>query len=199
LWAGVILSNTYHLHLRPGGDIIEKAGGIHKFMNYDGPILTDSGGFQVFSLMDNRKINEEGVVFKNHLNGSKLEFTPEKVIAIQEKIGADIIMSFDECSPIRSNTVMPKPASSVHCAGQSAGKMPIKGKTKLCLESFKEATLKICVITRRKKLVKIDFPGYAIGGTSIGEPKNIFSKMVEQSVKFLPEDNLAILMWRRLD
>jgi queuine tRNA-ribosyltransferase len=97
--SGVILSNTYHLWLRPGADIVEKAGGLHKFMNYDGPILTDSGGFQVFSLAEKRKITEEGVHFKSHLNGDKLFFSPEVAIDIQEKLGADIIMSFDECIP----------------------------------------------------------------------------------------------------
>ena len=99
LGAGVILANTYHLYLRPGEDIVSRAGGLHKFMNYDGPILTDSGGFQVFSLQERRKISEEGVEFKSHLNGDRLFFTPEKVIDIEEKLGADIIMSFDECIP----------------------------------------------------------------------------------------------------
>ena len=97
--AGVILANTYHLSIRPGADIVQKAGGLHKFMNYDGPILTDSGGFQVFSLASKRKISEEGVEFKNHLNGDKLFFSPEIAIDIQEKLGADIIMSLDECIP----------------------------------------------------------------------------------------------------
>ena len=97
--AGTILSNTYHLSIRPGADLVAKAGGLHKFMNYDRPILTDSGGFQVFSLGELRKITEEGVHFKNHLNGDKLFFSPEVSIDIQEKLGADIIMSFDECMP----------------------------------------------------------------------------------------------------
>ena len=97
--AGVILANTYHLSLRPGEDIVQEAGGLHKFMNYDGPMLTDSGGFQVFSLADNRQITEEGVTFKSHLNGEKLFFSPERAIEIEEKLGADIIMSFDECCP----------------------------------------------------------------------------------------------------
>ena len=97
--AGVILANTYHLSIRPGADIVAKAGGLHKFMNYDGPILTDSGGFQVFSLAEKRKITEEGVEFKNHLNGDRLFFSPEIAIGIEEKLGADIIMSFDECIP----------------------------------------------------------------------------------------------------
>ena len=97
--SGVILSNTYHLWLRPGEEVVHQAGGLHKFMNYDGPILTDSGGFQVFSLSENRKISEEGVEFRNHLNGDKLFLTPEKSIQVQNKLGADIIMSFDECPP----------------------------------------------------------------------------------------------------
>ena len=101
--AGVILSNTYHLSIRPGEDVVAKAGGLHKFMNWDGPILTDSGGFQVFSLAENRKISEEGVEFKNHLNGDRLFFSPERSIQIQEKLGADIIMSFDECIPWPTN------------------------------------------------------------------------------------------------
>ncbi|PKM88629.1 MAG: tRNA guanosine(34) transglycosylase Tgt, partial [Firmicutes bacterium HGW-Firmicutes-10] len=100
--AGVILSNTYHLWLRPGADIVKEAGGLHKFMNVERPILTDSGGFQVFSLSDTRKINEEGVTFKNHLNGDTLFLTPEKSIQIQNDLGADIIMSFDECPPFPS-------------------------------------------------------------------------------------------------
>ena len=97
--SGVILANTYHLHIRPGEDIVAKAGGVHKFMNYNGPMLTDSGGFQVFSLSEKRKITEEGVTFKNHLNGDKIFFSPEIVMGIEEKIGADIAMSFDECIP----------------------------------------------------------------------------------------------------
>jgi queuine tRNA-ribosyltransferase len=103
LGAGVILSNTYHLHLQPGEKIVKEAGGLHEFMNYDGPMLTDSGGFQVFSLQSQRKITEQGVEFRNDLNGDKEFFTPEKVIEIEEALGADIIMSFDECIPYPSD------------------------------------------------------------------------------------------------
>ncbi len=194
LGAGVILSNTYHLHLRPGEDIIEKAGGIHKFMNYDGPILTDSGGFQVFSLMDNRKINEEGVVFKNHLNGSKLEFTPEKVIAIQEKIGADIIMSFDECMPYPVEHRYAKASVERTLRWAKRGKDAHQRQDQALFGIVQGSDFEDLRHHSAKELVKIDFPGYAIGGTSIGEPKNIFSKMVEQSVKFLPEDKPRYLM-----
>ena len=97
--AQIILGNTYHLYLRPGLDIIESAGGLHKFINWDGPILTDSGGYQVYSLADRRKITEEGVQFSSHIDGSKQFFTPENVMDIQRSIGADIIMAFDECTP----------------------------------------------------------------------------------------------------
>lgn len=194
LGAGVILSNTYHLHLRPGEDIIEKAGGIHKFMNYDGPILTDSGGFQVFSLMDNRKINEEGVVFKNHLNGSKLEFTPEKVIAIQEKIGADIIMSFDECMPYPVEHRYAKASVERTLRWAKRGKDAHQRQDQALFGIVQGSDFEDLRHHSAKELVKIDFPGYAIGGTSIGEPKDIFSKMVEQSVKFLPEDKPRYLM-----
>ena len=194
LGAGVILSNTYHLHLRPGEDIIEKAGGIHKFMNYDGPILTDSGGFQVFSLMDNRKINEKGVVFKNHLNGSKLEFTPEKVIAIQEKIGADIIMSFDECMPYPVEHRYAKASIERTLRWAKRGKDAHQRQDQALFGIVQGSDFEDLRHHSAKELVKIDFPGYAIGGTSIGEPKNIFSKMVEQSVRFLPEDKPRYLM-----
>ena len=194
LGAGVILSNTYHLHLRPGEDIIEKAGGIHKFMNYDGPILTDSGGFQVFSLMDNRKINEKGVVFKNHLNGSKLEFTPEKVIAIQEKIGADIIMSFDECMPYPVEHRYAKASVERTLRWAKRGKDAHQRQDQALFGIVQGSDFEDLRHHSAKELVKIDFPGYAIGGTSIGEPKDIFSKMVEQSVKFLPEDKPRYLM-----
>ncbi|MFA6645201.1 MAG: tRNA guanosine(34) transglycosylase Tgt [Bacilli bacterium] len=194
LGAGVILSNTYHLHLRPGEDIIEKAGGIHKFMNYDGPILTDSGGFQVFSLMDNRKINEKGVVFKNHLNGSKLEFTPEKVIAIQEKIGADIIMSFDECMPYPVEHRYAKASVERTLRWAKRGKDAHQRQDQALFGIVQGSDFEDLRHHSAKELVKIDFPGYAIGGTSIGEPKDIFSKMVEQSVRFLPEDKPRYLM-----
>ena len=194
LGAGVILANTYHLHLRPGEDIVEKAGGIHKFMNYNGPILTDSGGFQVFSLMENRKINEEGVIFKNHLNGSRIEFTPEKVIAIQEKIGADIIMSFDECMayPVEHKYAQASVERTLRWAKRGLDAHVRKDQALFGIvqgSDFKD--LRRLSAT---ELAKMDFPGYSIGGTSIGEPKDVFIKMVEQSVKYLPHDKPRYLM-----
>lgn len=191
---GVILSNTYHLHLRPGEDIIAKAGGIHKFMNYNGPILTDSGGFQVFSLMDNRKISEEGVVFKSHLDGSKHEFTPEKVIAIQEKIGADIIMSFDECIPYPVDYEYAKKSveRTLRWAkrGQDAHTREDQALFGIVQGSDYEDLRKYCA----SELTKMNFPGYSIGGTSIGEPKDVYIRMVHQSVANLPPDKPRYLM-----
>ena len=194
LGAGVILANTYHLYLRPGEDIVSRAGGLHKFMNYDGPILTDSGGFQVFSLQERRKISEEGVEFKSHLNGDRLFFTPEKVIDIEEKLGADIIMSFDEC--------IPYPADKKY-AEKSVERTLRWAKRGLDAHTREDQALfgivqggefpelrKHCA----EELVKMNFPGYSIGGTSIGEPKEVFSKMLDYSVPYLPEDKPRYLM-----
>ena len=192
--AGVILANTYHLSIRPGADIVAKAGGLHKFMNWDGPILTDSGGFQVFSLAENRKITEEGVEFKNHLNGDKLFFSPESSIQIQEKLGADIIMSFDECIPWPTNydyasksmertLRWAKRVKDAHQREDQALFGIVQGS------DFEELRKKCA-----EELVKMDFPGYSIGGTSIGEPKEKFFEMVEMSVKYLPEDKPRYVM-----
>ena len=192
--AGVILANTYHLNIRPGADIVAKAGGLHKFMNWDGPILTDSGGFQVFSLAENRKISEEGVEFKNHLNGDKLFMSPESSIGIQEKLGADIIMSFDECIPWPTNYEYAK--NSVERTlrwakrGKDAHKREDQALFGIVQGSDIEELRKMCA----DELVKMDFPGYSIGGTSIGEPKEKFFEMVEMSVKYLPEDKPRYVM-----
>ena len=192
--SGVILSNTYHLHIRPGEDIVAKAGGLHKFMNYPGPILTDSGGFQVFSLADNRKINEEGVMFKSHLSGDKMFFSPEVAIDIQEKLGADIIMSFDECIPYPVTHEYAKKSveRTLRWAkrGKDAHKREDQALFGIVQGSDYEDLRKYCA----EELTKMDFPGYSIGGTSIGEPKESFSKMVEYSVKYLPFDKPRYLM-----
>ncbi len=192
--AGVILANTYHLHLRPGEDIVMRAGGLHKFMHYDGPMLTDSGGFQVFSLLDNRKIDEGGVSFKSHLDGSKLFFSPESVIEIERKLGADIIMVLDEC--------IPYPASYEYVKDSTERTLRW---AKRCLNSKRGDEQALFGIVQggefpdlRKhcadELSKMDFDGYAIGGTSIGEPKDVFSKMVDYSVKYLPNEKPRYLM-----
>ena len=191
--AGVILSNTYHLTLRPGTDVIKKAGGLSKFMNYNGPTLTDSGGFQVFSLAKKRSITEEGVTFKNHLNGDKVFFSPEISIKKQEEIGADIIMSFDECIPYPSSYEYIKKSVERTLRWAKRGK---DAKTSdqalfgIVQGSNNEELRKYCA----EELVKIGFDGYAIGGASIGEPKEEFIKMVSYSTPYLPKDKPRYLM-----
>ena len=192
--AGVILSNTYHLSLRPGADLVQKAGGLHKFMNYDGPILTDSGGFQVFSLAENRKITEEGVTFKNHLNGAELFFSPEIAIGIEEKLGADIIMSFDECVPYPVTYDYMKQSVERTLRWAKRGKDAHKREDQALfgiVQGGEFADLrKYCA----EELAKMDFPGYSIGGTSIGEPKEVMFKMVRDTVPYLPSDKPRYLM-----
>ena len=192
--SGIILSNTYHLWLRPGDEIVKKAGGLHKFMNYDGPILTDSGGFQVFSLAKPKDISEEGVKFKNHLNGDALFLTPELSIQIQENLGSDIVMSFDECVawPCEEKYMEQSVERTLRWAKR--GKDVFKGENQVLFGIVQgghyEHLRKHCA----EELVKMDFDGYAIGGTSVGEPKPTMYEMVEMSTKYLPEDKVRYLM-----
>ena len=192
--AGVILANTYHLSLRPGEDIVAKAGGLHKFMNYDGPILTDSGGFQVFSLAEKREITEEGVTFRNHLDGKKVTFTPESAIGIEEKLGADIIMSFDECIPYPADYDYVKDSTERTIRWAKRGKEAHKREDQALFGIVQggdyEDLRKMCA----EELAKLDFPGYSIGGTSIGEPKEVCFRMIDYAVKYLPEDKPRYLM-----
>lgn len=187
--ASIILSNTYHLWLRPGEDVLDEAGGIHEFMNYhNGPVLTDSGGFQVFSLAKLRDISEEGVKFKSHLDGSSLFMSPEDSIHIQEKIGSDIAMSFDECIPYPSSYEYvamsvdrtlrwAKRGLDAHTRADQALFGIVQGS---CYTDLRE----YCA----KELARMDFDGYSIGGTSVGEDKQTHYKMLEDSLRYLPED-----------
>ncbi len=192
--AGVILANTYHLWLRPGPDVVANAGGLQNFMNYQGPILTDSGGFQVFSLAEKRKITEEGVTFKSHLNGDKLFLSPEKSIEIQNKLGADIIMSFDECPgyPATYEYMKASVERTLRWAkrGKEAHHNPNQALFGICQGGDYQDLRQYSA----EELVKIDFPGYAIGGTSVGEDKPTLFKMIDYSVKYLPEDKPRYLM-----
>ncbi|WP_277584486.1 tRNA guanosine(34) transglycosylase Tgt [Psychrobacillus antarcticus] len=193
--AGIILSNTYHLWLRPGNDIIREAGGLHKFMNWDRAILTDSGGFQVFSLSDMRKIEEEGVHFRNHLNGDKLFLSPEKSMQIQNDLGSDIMMAFDECPPFPASFEYMK--ASVERTSRWAER---------CLTAHtntdKQGLFGIIQggeyeeLRRQsaKDLVSLDFPGYAIGGLSVGEPKDVMNRVLEFTTPMMPENKPRYLM-----
>ena len=192
--AGVILANTYHLSIRPGADIVAHAGGLHKFMNYDGPILTDSGGFQVFSLAERRNITEEGVTFKNHLNGDKLFFSPEKAIEIEEKLGADIIMSFDECIPYPASYEYAKKSTERTLRWAKRGLEAHKREDQALFGIVQGGDYQDLREMCAKELVKMDFPGYSIGGTSIGEPKEKCFEMIDFAVKYLPEDKPRYLM-----
>lgn len=194
LGAGVILANTYHLALKPGADIIAKAGGVQKFMNYQGPMLTDSGGFQVFSLTDFRKISEEGVLFRNPSNGDKLFFSPESVMETEEKIGADIAMAFDECAPY------PATRDYIEKSMQRTLRW-----ARRCKNAHKREDQALFGIVQggdyqdlreycASELAKMDFEGYSIGGTSIGEPKEVEYRMVSYAVKNLPYNKPRYLM-----
>ena len=192
--AGIILANTYHLWLRPGEDIVKKAGGLHKFMNYDGPILTDSGGFQVFSLAKPKDITDEGVNFKNHLNGDKLFLTPEKSIDIQMKLGSDIVMSFDECIkwPSTYNYVKQSVERTLNWAKR--GKQVFDSEEQMLFGIVQGGEYEDLRRYCAEKLVEMDFDGYSVGGTSVGEDKKTMYKMVEYSTKYLPENKLRYLM-----
>ncbi len=194
--SGIILSNTYHLWLRPGEDIIDKAGGLHKFMNYDGPILTDSGGFQVFSLVKNKEkdITEEGVTFKSHIDGSKLFLTPEKSIQIQNKLDSDIAMSFDECPPYPSTYEYMKKSVERTLRWAARGKKVHSNENQSLFGIVQGGEFEDLREYSCKETVKMDFDGYSIGGTSVGEDKDTMYKMIDYSIKYLPEDKVRYLM-----
>lgn len=192
--ASIILANTYHLHLRPGDEIVKKAGGIHKFMNYDGPILTDSGGFQVFSLSDSSKIKEEGVTFKSHLDGTKLFMAPEDSIHIQENIGSDIAMSFDECIPFPSTYDYVKQSVERTLRWAKRGLDAHTRENQALFGIVQGGEYQDLREHCAQELVKMGFDGYSIGGTSVGEDKATMYKMIEYSIAALPEDKPRYLM-----
>ncbi len=192
--SGIVLANTYHLWLRPGEDIVAKAGNLHKFMNYDGPILTDSGGYQVFSLANPKDINEDGVKFKNHLNGDSLFLTPEKSIEIQQKLGSDIMMSFDECVKWPSTHEYLESSVERTLRWAKRGKDVKVDNDQLLFGIVQGGEYPDLRQHCALELVKMDFDGYSVGGTSVGEDKPTMYKMVEYSTKYLPEDKLRYLM-----
>ncbi len=191
----IILSNTYHLYLRPGHKLIEKAGGLHKFMNWDRPILTDSGGFQVFSLQDNRKITEEGVMFQSHIDGSKHFLSPEKAVEIQNSLGSDIMMAFDECAPWPSDHDYVKKSLERTTRWAKRCKDAHKNTEKQALFGIVQGGgYEDLRMQSAKELTDIDFPGYSIGGLSVGEPKSIMYDMLEITTPLLPENKPRYLM-----
>ena len=192
---GLILGNTYHLWLQPGDDIVKQHGGIRGFMNWKHGLLTDSGGYQVFSLAKMRDINEDGVTFRHHLSGAKLEMSPEKSIAIQNNLGADIIMSFDECPPFKSDYNYHKNSVEITIRwakrGKDAHKFPDKQALFGIVQGGPFKDLRQYAIDELKK---IDFPGYSIGGLSVGETKEEMYEVLEFLKDKLPNDKPRYLM-----
>ena len=190
----IILSNTYHLYLRPGHEIVAEVGGLHSFMNWPGSILTDSGGFQVFSLSALRKVEEDGVVFRSHIDGSRHFFTPERVMEIEMALGADIAMVLDECLPY------PSPYEAAKAAQERTTRWARRCRERHCKTNqalfgiVQGVTYPDLREKSAKELVELDFPGYAVGGLSVGEPKPLMYEMLEITVPMLPEDKPRYLM-----
>lgn len=193
--AEIILSNTYHLYLRPGHELIEKAGGLHKFMHWDRPILTDSGGFQVFSLGDLRKITEEGVEFRSHIDGSKHFLSPEKATEIQNALGSDIMMAFDECAPYPADYDYVKNSLERTTRWAKRCKDAHKNPDKQALFGIVQGGMyKDLREQSVKELLELDFPGYSVGGLSVGEPKELMNEVLDYTVPLLPQDKPRYLM-----
>ena len=200
IYPDVILSNTYHLYLRPGTDIIENAGGLHKFMNWNNNILTDSGGYQVYSLSNNRKINNEGVKFKSHIDGSYHFFKPEDAIDIQRSIGADIIMAFDECAPYPCDKIYAR--KSMELTHNWLDRCITRFNTTKKKYLHDQFLLPIVQGSMKKELRKIsaeyaaskDLPGNAIGGLSVGEPHEIMYEISDLVCSILPKNKPRYLM-----
>jgi len=190
----MILSNTYHLYLRPGADLVAAAGGLHRFMHWEGPILTDSGGFQVFSLSRLNKVDDDGVTFRSHIDGSEHRFTPEKSIEIQEQLGADIIMAFDD--------VVPYPVAYERAA--RAVERTTRWAYRCCRAHQRQDQALFGIVQgsiypdlRRRsaeELLALDLPGYAVGGLSVGEPKDLFYALLHLTTRLLPWDRPRYLM-----
>lgn len=198
--AQIILGNTYHLYLRPGTDILEQAGGLHKFMNWDKPILTDSGGYQVFSLSANRKLKEEGALFQSHIDGSKHLFSPENVMDIQRSIGADIIMAFDECPPYPSDYAYAKKSMDLthrwlqRCVNRLAETPAKYGYEQSLFPIVQGSTYKDLRKEAAQFIAGMGADGNAIGGLSVGEPEEMMYEMAALCCDYLPTDKPRYLM-----
>lgn len=193
--AGIILSNTYHLYLRPGHELVREAGGLHGFMNWDRAILTDSGGFQIFSLSKLRKITEEGVYFNSHLDGSKHFLSPEKAMEIENALGADIIMAFDECTPYPSTYQYTRDSANRTARWAERCLNSHHNTEKQSLFGIVQGGMYADLRKMSAKdIVSLDFPGYAIGGLSVGEPGEIMYNMLEETTPLLPANKARYLM-----
>lgn len=192
--AQIILANTYHLHFRPGDELVKEAGHLHNFMKWDRPILTDSGGFQVFSLAKLRKIHEEGVEFRSELDGSKHFLTPESVMKIEENLGADIIMAFDECCPYPSSYEYTKQSMERTTRWAERCKNAHTTENQALFGIIQGGFYEDLRKKSAEDLIKLDFPGYAIGGISVGEPKEEFLKMLRYTAPLMPADKPRYLM-----
>ena len=190
----VVLANTYHLSLRPGADVVAEAGGVHRFMNYDGPMLTDSGGFQVFSLADTLKLDDEGLTFRSIYDGTKVRWTPESNMAIQEQLGADIAMQLDQCTPYPSEKAFV--AKAVDLSANWARRC-LAAHTRPDQTLFgivQGAFYKDLRIESAKTLADMDFIGYGIGGLSVGEPKPVMYEMLDEIAPYMPVNKPRYLM-----
>ena len=208
LGASVILSNTYHLYLRPGDELVARRGGLHRFMNWPGPILTDSGGFQVFSLSEMRTIDDDGVTFKSHLDGSMHRMTPEKSIRIQQNLGADIIMCFDECPPPGDREYNEISLKRTHAwAARCKETTEVVTTNDNRSDDFSRPTSRQALFgivqggafadlreQSARYITSLDFPGYAIGGLAVGETKDVTFRVIEQMDGLLPENKPRYLM-----
>ena len=192
--AGIILSNNYHLFLRPGSKLVKEAGGLHKFMNWDRAILTDSGGFQVFSLGDLRKISEEGVTFRAHIDGSKKFLSPEIATQSQMDLGADIIMAFDECVPYPADFKYTRESMELTLRWAQRCKDTMTNPNQGLFGIVQGGMYKDLRIECANRLVDMDFPGYAVGGLSVGEPKELMYEMLDITLEHLPQNKARYLM-----
>jgi len=198
--AQIILNNTYHLYLRPGSEIVREAGGVQKFSNWNRPILTDSGGFQIFSLAELNKIDESGFAFRSHLDGSSHYLTPEKVVAIQRDLGSDIMMVLDECVPYPCEYRYAKKSTELTIAWarkslQAVQQYPaVHGFSQYLFAIVQGSVYKDLRRNCCEELIRLDFPGYAIGGLSVGEPKDVLYELTALCAELLPENKPRYLM-----
>ncbi|MCL0081722.1 tRNA guanosine(34) transglycosylase Tgt [Dehalococcoidia bacterium] len=192
--ARILLGNTYHLYLRPGLEVVKRFGGLHRFMAWEGPLLTDSGGFQVFSLGHLRRINDEGVLFRSHIDGSEHFLTPELAIEIQEELGADVVMAFDECPPYSEDIHLIRKAVERTSRWAERCLRRHQRKDQALFGIVQGGTSNPLRRESAEYLVSLDFPGYAIGGLSVGEPKDLMYLAARQTAALLPENKPRYLM-----